>query len=90
MHGFESYLSNGKQYIQIGENSKAGLKCITCGVHQGPILGSLLFLVYVNDLPHASRLLDPIMFADDTNFFFNHKNINYLFTVVNKELVKVS
>ena len=67
---FESYLSNRNQYIQIGENSKTDLKYVTCGVPQRSILGPLLFLVYVNDLPNASRLLDPIMFADDTNLFF--------------------
>ena len=64
---FQSYLSNRKQYIEIGENSKADPKYVTCGVPQGSILGPLLFLVYVNGLPNAPRLLDPIMFADDTN-----------------------
>ena len=43
----------------------------------------------VNDLPNASRLLDPIMFVDDTNLFFNHKNIKHFFTVVNSELVSI-
>ena len=85
---FESYLSNRKQHIEIGENSKTDLKCVTCGVPQGSILGPLLFLVYVNDLPNASRLLDSIMFADD-NLFFNHKDIKHLFTVVNNELVNI-
>ena len=53
------------------------------------ILEPLLFLVYVNDLPNASHLLDPIMFADDTNLFFNHKDIKHLFTVVNNEIVNI-
>ena len=48
-----------------------------------------LFLVYVKDLPKASRLLDPIMFADDANLFFYHKDIKHLFTVVNNELVNI-
>ena len=36
-------------------------------------------------MSNTSRLLDPIMFADDTNLFFNHKDSKHLFTVVNKE-----
>ena len=79
---FEGYLSNRKQYIEIGENSKTDLMHVTCGVPQGSILGPLLFLVYVNSLSNASRLLDPIAFADDTKLFFNHKDIKHLFTVV--------
>ena len=86
---FESYLSNRKQYIEIGENSKTDLKYVTCLVPQGSILEPLLFLVYVKDLPNASRLLDPIMFVDHTNIFFNHKDIKHLFTVVNNELVNI-
>ena len=86
---FESYLSNRKQYIEICEKSKTDLKYVTCAVPQGSILGPLLFLVYVNDLPNAPRLLDPIMFADDTNLSFNHKDIKHLFTVANNELVNI-
>ena len=86
---FESYLSNRKQHIQIGENSKTDLKYVTCSAPQGSILGPLLFLVYVNDLSNASRLLDPIMFADDTSLFFNYKDIKHLFTVINNELVNI-
>ena len=81
---FERYLSNKKQCIEIGENSKTDLKYVTCGVPQGSILGPLLFLVYVNDLSNAPRLLDPIMFADDTNLLFIYKDIKHHFTVIFK------
>ena len=40
---------------------------VTCGVTQGSIVGSLLFLLYVKDLPNSSRLLTFDLFADDTN-----------------------
>ena len=43
------------------------------------LFGPLLFLIYVNDLCNASNILDPIMFADDTNLFLSHRNISTLF-----------
>ena len=86
---FQSYLSNRKQPIEIGENSKTDPKYVICGVLQGSILWPLLFLVYVNDLSNASRWLDPVMLTDDTNLFFNHKDIKHLFTVASNELVNI-
>ena len=57
---FKSYLMNRKQYIQIDEKNKTDFLSVTCGVPQGSILELLLFLLYVNDLPNASKILDPI------------------------------
>ena len=50
---FETYLSNRKQYIHIGGHRTTEFKHVTYGVPQGSILGPLLFLVYVNNLPDA-------------------------------------
>ena len=50
----------------------------------------ILFLIYANDLNRVSGILDPIMFADDTNLFYSHKDIKTLFHTVNRELVEVN
>ena len=85
---FPSYLSNRKQFIQAGD-IKTSYEDIICGVPQGSILGPLLFIIYVNDLSDVSKILEPIMLADDANLFFTHKNIKELFQTVNSELDKV-
>ena len=43
-----------------------------------------------NDLQSASNILDPIIFADDTNLFFSNCNIPVLFATINSELSKIS
>ena len=49
-----------------------------CGVRKGSI-GSLLFIIYINDLCQASDMLESIMFADDTNLFYLSNDIKTLF-----------
>ena len=85
---FMSYLSNRKQYIST-DDGNTKMESVSCGVPQGSILGPLLFLIFVNDFPKAT-LLDPIMFADDTNLFYSNENITSLFEVVNKELININ
>ena len=62
---------------------------ITHGAPQESILGPLLFVIYVNDLPNATNILDPIMFADNANLFYSHYDIKTLFSTVNEELEKL-
>ena len=62
---------------------------ISCGVPQHSVLGPLLFLIYVNDLPNISKVLQFYHFADDTNIYFESDNLLTLHKVVNWELGKV-
>ena len=82
---FRGYLTNRIQYISIICDLETGTKNICCGVPQGSILGPLLFLLYVNDL-HNSSAFDPVMFADDTNLFYEHNGLKTLFSLVSQEL----
>ena len=68
LHGLKvTYLIESS--IVIGKSSRTDIKYITCDVPQGLILGPLLFLAYVKELPNGSSLLDPIMLPDSTNYF---------------------
>ena len=67
----KSYLSNRSlQTVINGKLSPSTL--INLAVPQGSILGPLLFLIYANDFPKCLTSGQAIMFADDTNLFFNN------------------
>ena len=55
----------------------------------GPVLGPLLFLIYINDIPNTSSKLAFYLFADDTSIYFESGNLEQLQKVVNYELKHV-
>ena len=61
---FRNYLFNRHQYVQMG-TTKSTLKNIKTGVPQGSILGPLLFIIYINDIPRTSSFFKTITYADD-------------------------
>jgi hypothetical protein len=72
----ESYLSNRFQYVSIkGKNSI--LRAVKTGVPQGSVLGPLLFIIAINDLP-LSVSVDSVLYADDTTIYASARDYDYL------------
>jgi exonuclease III len=84
-----SYLSDRFQFTSFDSHLSDRLP-VSCGVPQGSILGPLLFLLYVNDIPSSSKHFSFVLFADDTNIFLSHPNLNTLTHIFNRELIQVS
>lgn len=67
---FSSYLLNRKQKVSIN-NAMSEDAYILDGVPQGSILGPLLFIMFINDLPLYTNSANTDMYADDTNLYFS-------------------
>ena len=80
---FPSYLSNRTFHVRLNSYMSSAGKII-CGVPQGSILGPLLFLLYINDMPQAVEA-DLFLYADDTGLVFQHKDINKMNEQLNKD-----
>ena len=85
---FKSYLTDRKQFVSFnGQNSET--LATNCGVPQGSVLGPLLFLLYINDLPNISKTLNFYLFADDTNMYYESKSLIDMEKTINKGLSKL-
>jgi len=84
----KSYLTGRQQFVFFNECSSSLLE-ICLGVPQGSILGPLLFLIYINDLPNISAL-KTFLFADDATLLASHADPEELCRIINTELKKVT
>ena len=80
----KNYLANRQQYTKIG-NKHSTKQNINCGVPQDSLLGPLLFILYISDLPSAS-LFSSTLFEDETLLSMVDKNLDTVEKRVNSEL----
>jgi hypothetical protein len=82
-----SYLTGRTQFVEIQhiDEKTSNLKMYTSSckeikysVPQGSVLGHLLFLLYINDLPQAVQEAKVVLFADDTNILLIEKYLTSL------------
>ena len=75
---FSSYLS-GRQQQCVVEGCVSKPRLLSCGVPQGSVLGPLLFLIYINDLPGCLLHTEAHMYADDTTIYASSVSLlNYM------------
>ena len=84
----EDFLKNRQQRVVLNGQFSSWTK-VNAGVPQCSILGTLLFLIYMNDLPNGLPS-NPKLFADDTSLFSIVQEITKSTVSLNNDLTKIS
>ena len=86
---FKSYLTNRTQR-RSGNGCLSDFTSLKCGVTQGTILGPLLFLIYINDLPNCLSFSKLRMYADDTHITYAGSDLYLIQSSLSHDLKKLS
>ena len=85
---FRSYLAGRTQRVRVGK-VLSEVMSVTSGVPQGSILGPVLFLLFINDLPNVSDQAKFTLFADDATLTFSGRDYDALLYEANSSLALV-
>ena len=83
-----SYLNNRTQHVCIG-SSKSSLAMVKTGVPQGSVLGPLLFLLFINDLPLTVKNSHIDLFADDTTLHISGSSLETIQIKLNEDIRRI-
>ena len=83
LNWFKSYLDNREQFVSVNGTDSTKTR-IKYGVPQGSILGPLLFIIYINDIPEIAKFAKFILYADDANIILTGNNMNEIHDQLNK------
>ena len=81
---FKNYLNNRSFQVCL-ENNMSALAKLTCSVQQGSILGPLLFLLHVNDMPRSLNKCKLLLYADDSCLLFQSKTLSEIEATLNQD-----
>ena len=86
---FKSYLTNRTQRRSVND-CLSDFTSLKCDVPQGTILGPILFLIYINDLPNCLSFSKPRMYADDTHITYAGSDLYLIQSSLSHDLKKLS
>ena len=82
-----NYLSNRYQFVSMNKTSYSLIR-IESGVPHGSILGPILFLLCINDLPRVSTKPKFLLYADDTNILSENSDAKTTIKTITMEVPK--
>ena len=84
-----SYLFDRKQF-GVFDGQSSGMQPISSGVPQGSILGSLMFILLINDIESNLKLCNTILYAEDTVLFYAGKTSTEIENILSSELKQIA
>ena len=85
MSWIESYLKNRSQFVKV-YRTISDVAHVSIGISQGSVLGSILFLLFINNLPKVINNCSVSMFADDVTLYATGNDVSHIQSTLQEDL----